>query len=199
MSELTLTRKMQELKRKGFNLNSQNAKLDAVISVIEAMYAEFYDAPTDIPSNSITMGQLPVGLLNHDNIVIVKVSGIDLMTLGQTELVPAQTGKKFIHFNITPLVTVTAYDLDGGAAGVDPVVQIGQTASFNEIVDAASGTIAQSGLSVGDVFPLTLETLAVLDIGTNGIELDVQTAGTITSGSGGELIIAEVTLIGFII
>lgn len=124
--------------------------------------------------------------------ILFKADNIDLLATGQTTLVLAEASTRFVR--IRAHVIITTLNLDSGTLTTDPIVGIGQTASWNEIV---SGQTLTGITAQWDIFDLTLVSIASLDIGTNLIAFDVATAGVITGGLGSEALECSAILVGY--
>ncbi len=113
------------------------------------------------------------------------VAGIDLLATGQTTLLAAVTGKKFLPQQVILELTSVTGVLTG------TVVRVGQTASWDQI--APLYTVLLTAADTFVVVPL-VGTLATIDIGTNPIKIDVQTAGTVAT-----VAVARIHLSGIIV
>jgi hypothetical protein len=95
---------------------------------------------------------------------------IDLLTTGQTVVIPSETGGRFYAFQIFIELTDKT-----GATIVTPIVRIGNNGSFDNLVSLYTLT---NLTAVNKLEQPTLLITDSIDIGSTGISIDVQTAGT---------------------
>jgi hypothetical protein len=112
------------------------------------------------------------------------VGSINLLATGRTLVVPVLVSSRFIPTGaLLRLTTVT------GAIVGAPVVRLGNNGAFNNI--APLRTLVSAAAQAVEVVPLNTQITAV-DVGTTGISLDVQTAGTGSSVLIGEIIVSGI-------
>lgn len=125
-------------------------------------------------------GKLPLG----ENSFVRVVTGINLLATGQTTVVPTFTGGSFV--TIAAFVEVATKT---GAVVVAPIIRIGNNGTFDNL--APLFTIP-GATAARVVLPMTLASpSSSLDIGTNAIKIDVQTAGT-----GAAVLTANIYILG---
>jgi hypothetical protein len=117
--------------------------------------------------------QLAQGGADTGSLQVFKVAGINLLATGQTLVVPAASGRKWIPLSVrTRLASLT------GVFVVAPIVRLGNNGSFDNM--APLFTVAALAVDGVDVVPIVTAVTAV-NIGSTGISLDVQTAGTVAT------------------
>lgn len=134
-------------------------------------------SPTNIAVDANNNITLPSGsTLNQTNggfTQFWKISAVNVLATGQTLILPAITGKKFIPTQI--LIEMNSLT---GVLTV-PIVRLGNNGSFNNVAPLFTCT----GIgTVGNILTITLNTIpTTIDIGSTGISFDVQTAGIVAS------------------
>lgn len=104
-------------------------------------------------------------------------SGINLKATGQTLIVPALTGRKFLPMlAYLHLTTVDTYAITAA------VVRLGNNGTFDNVAPLAAVGLT---LVTGGILSVPLAALlTAIDIGSTGVSLDVQTAGAATTLTG---------------
>lgn len=112
-------------------------------------------------------------MIAENGIVSEKAEDIDATATGQTAIVPARSGKRFIPVG-TPLVRLKSIS----GTGTPPTISIGNDGSFVNVVAA----VALTGLTVVNrLFNLSLLaslTKEAVDVGSVGIDVNVSVAST---------------------
>lgn len=111
------------------------------------------------------------------DIVRYFASAINLKATGQTLVIPALAGRKFVPIQaILHLTNVNAYAVTAA------VVRLGNNGTFDNVCPLFTVALA----NVTDNTPTVplVGTVKAIDIGATGISLDVQTAGAATTLTG---------------
>jgi len=97
-------------------------------------------------------------------------SGVNLLATGQTIIVPARAGFRFI-----PRAARFRLRILTGVQVIVPIVRLGANGTFDNIAPLL--TTAVTVVDQVQLVPL-VAALTAVDVGTNAIKVDVQTAGT---------------------